>query len=128
MRSKQMWVRCGLLAVVVMSTCVAAAPSPGQFWPGLAGAITSLEATQVYNQVAAPKLDGWAVDWHGRLWLWLSCPTPGAVMRCTGDGSDPQYYSPVCPGVLIVSGKGTLKVRAFQGGMCASDILVITIR
>ena len=127
MRSKQMLVQCGLLAVV-MSTCVSAAPSPGQFWPGMAGAISSLEATQVYPQVATPELYYWAVDWYNWYWLWLSCSTPSATMKYTVDGTDPRYDSPVCYGLLIVSGKGTVKVRAFRGGMAASKILVITIR
>ncbi len=126
MRSKQMWVRCGLLAVVVMSATVSAAPSPGQLWPGLAGGLARLEVTQM-SRVATPELDYWAVDWHGRLWLWLSCPTPGAVMRYTLDGSDPQYYSPICDGLLILTGHGTLKVRAFAEGMYTSKILVIYI-
>jgi len=125
-----MWVGCGLLAVVVMmmmSTCVSAAPSPGQPWPGLANTITSLEATQIYGQVATPHLDCWAIDWRGCVWLWLSCPTPGAVVRYTLDGSDPKYYSPLCDGLLILCGHGTLKVQALAPGLYASNILVITI-
>ena len=115
MSSKQRLVRCGLLAMVLMSTCVSAAPSPGLIWPSLASSLASVEATQVYYKVAPPHLDAWAVDWHRRVWLWLSCATPDAVMRCTGDGSDPTYYSYACDGLLIVTGIGTVKVRSFRG-------------
>ncbi len=126
MRSKQMLVRCGLLAVV-MSASVSAASGPGQFLPSLASAITSMEVTQM-AQVEPPKLDYWAVDWNGRIWLWLSCPTPGAVIRGTVDGSVPQFYSYVCPRPLILTGRGTLKLRAFKNGMLPSKVLTIYIR
>ena len=127
MRSKQMLVRCGLLAVLVMSASVSAAPSPGQLWSGLAGGIASMEVTQV-TQVAPPEIDYWAVDWYGRLWIWLRCPTPGAVIRYTANGSYPQYYSPLYVGPLIITGNGTLKVRAFKDGVYGgSKVLVIKI-
>jgi len=126
MRSKQMLVRCGFLAVVVMSTCVSAAPSPGRLLPGLASGLAGLEVTQVY-QVATPQLDGYTFDWYDCVWLWLWCPTPGAVMRYTVDGTNPQYDSPVYHGLLIVRGTGIVKVRAFKDGMYPSNILVIYI-
>jgi hypothetical protein len=118
-------VRCGILAILLMSVTASAAPGSGQLWPSLASGIASLEATTV--QVAPPELDCWGVDWYGRVWLWLSCPTSGATMRYTVDGSTPQYYSPVCEDLLIVAGTGTLKVRAFKTGMYPSQVLVIRI-
>ncbi|MCU0917313.1 MAG: chitobiase/beta-hexosaminidase C-terminal domain-containing protein [Planctomycetes bacterium] len=128
MRSKQMLVRCGILAVVLMSTgVVAAAPSPAQVWPSLAGGLVSLEVTHGYYECEMPQLTAYGVDWYGRLWLWFSCPTFGSTIRYTGDGSDPQWYSPVCNGVLIVTGTGTLKLRAFANGMWPSHVLTITI-
>ncbi|MEN6423901.1 MAG: chitobiase/beta-hexosaminidase C-terminal domain-containing protein [Phycisphaerales bacterium] len=127
MRSKQMLVRCGLLAVLVMSADVSAAPAPGLLLPGLASGLASLEVTQM-AQVKTPKLDAWAVDWNGRIWLWISCATPGAKIVRTLDGATPQSYSPVCKRPLILTGRGTLKVRAFKTGMLPSNILVIRIR
>ena len=125
MRSKQMWVRCGLLAVMVMSTGVSAAPSPGQLGPGLASAITSLEATQVSDQVARPQLVWVGRDWYGALYLGLWCPTPGATMYYyVVDG---KYWWPVpTNGVLRVTGKGTLYVAAVKDYV-TSDLLIITI-
>ncbi len=127
MRSKQMLVRCGLLAVVVMSTCVSAAPSPGQLWPGLASGLASLEVTQIPQLPTPILITNWAFDWHGRLWLWLSCQIPGAVMRYTLDGSNPKCDSPICDGLLILRGHGTVKVQAFAPGLHASAILEIHI-
>jgi hypothetical protein len=115
-----------LLAVLVMSAGVSAAPSPGQLLPSLASGLASLEVTQM-SQVQTPQLKYWARDWNGNIWLWLSCPTSGATIRRTLDGSTPQFYSPVCKVPLILSGRGTLKVRAFKDGMLASKILVIYI-
>ena len=115
---------------MVMSTCVSAAPGPGQLWPGLASSLASVEATQVYYKVAPPHLDAWAVDWHRRVWLWVSCATPDAVLRYTADRTDPpdpQWYSPVWYNPMIVTGTGVIKVRAFKDWMYPSDILVITI-
>ncbi len=124
MRSKQMWVRCGLLAVVVMSTCVSAAPSPGQLWPGLASGLASLEVTRVYDKVEMPELDRVSVDWYDNLWLWLSCPTPGAELWYTVDG---ERWWLIHSGVLIVTEPVTLYVVAIKDGMCPSDILVIRV-
>lgn len=126
MRSKQTLVRCGLLAVLVMSASASAAPSPGQLWPSLAGDLASLQVTQV-SRVATPELVCWAVDWYGFLWLWVSCPTPGATMHYTLDGSSPTYYSPVCDGLLILAGTGTVKVWALAPNMYPSKLLVLYI-
>jgi len=125
MRSKQMWVRCGLLAVLVMSTGVSAAPSPGQLEPGLTSALASLEVTQVSAKVERPQLLWVGRDWYGVLYLGLWCPTPGATMYYY-DVEGKHWWLVPTNGVLRVTGKGTLYVAAVKDCV-TSDLLIITI-
>jgi hypothetical protein len=45
----------------------AAAPSPAQVWPSLAGGLASLEVTHGYYECEMPQLTAYGVDWYGRL-------------------------------------------------------------
>jgi len=46
--------------------------------------------------------------------LQLSCPTPGAILRYTTDGSEPTASSPVFPAGLIVSNTTLLRAAGFK--------------
>ncbi len=130
MRSKQMWVRCGLLAVVVMSASVSAAPSPGQLWPSMVRGIAGLEVTEI-PQLEKPR---WAYDvtWYGAVVIYLWSPTPGATIRYTTDGTVPSYFVPsdtsrlyVYP--LLILKDTILIARVSAPGWHSSEPLVLLI-
>ncbi|MDM8551628.1 chitobiase/beta-hexosaminidase C-terminal domain-containing protein, partial [Desulfobacterales bacterium HSG2] len=44
----------------------------------------------------------------------LTCPTPGAVIHCTTDGSEPDEDSPICSSPISVSVTMTIRAKAFK--------------
>jgi uncharacterized repeat protein (TIGR02543 family) len=57
----------------------------------------------------------------------ISCPTAGAVIRYTTDGSTPSSLSTVYSGpILVKDGTATIKAKAFKSGMTDSDIAIAT--
>ncbi len=53
----------------------------------------------------------------------VSTTTEGATLHYTVDGSEPMEQSPITPGLLSLSGSGTLKVRAMKEGWVPSEIV-----
>jgi len=53
----------------------------------------------------------------------LECGTDGATIRYTLDGSTPDEQSPVCGGVLNISGNCTLKAYAVKENMYNSNVM-----
>jgi hypothetical protein len=52
----------------------------------------------------------------------VSCPTDGATIRYTTDGSDPTASATIYTGPVLVDQTTTLKAIAFKTGFAASDI------
>ncbi len=50
----------------------------------------------------------------------IYCPTAGAQIRYTTDGSAPSYVSPIYTGVLSLSTSQTIKAKAFKAGYNSS--------
>jgi len=71
----------------------------------------------------------WSPDIHPRgavfnqpVTVSLTCRTPGAEIRCTLDGAEPDPSSPVYTRPFTLAESATVKARAFRQGMRASTV------
>ncbi len=76
------------------------------------------------DQVAAPEL---TEDSENNL-VTISCPTEGADIRYTLDGTEPTEDSQLYTGPIGITATVTIRARAFSDGMIASEISEITAR
>ena len=89
-----------------------------------AGMDPSDEASAVFfdlPQVATPVIapDGGTDD--EPITVTVTCPTDGAAIRYTLDGSEPTETDTLYTGPFDIDAAGTLKARAFKDGMAASE-------
>jgi hypothetical protein len=57
--------------------------------------------------------------------VYISCSTPGAQIRYTLDGSEPNYASTLCnTGYVMVSSNNNIRARAFKAGWNCSPVAV----
>ncbi|HSB19327.1 MAG TPA: OmpA family protein [Anaeromyxobacteraceae bacterium] len=76
---------------------------------------------------AAPAFSPAGGTFTGPQSVSISSATPGAVVRCTTDGSEPSAASPECPGPISVgTGTTTLKAMATSAGAPASPVSTAT--
>lgn len=62
------------------------------------------------------------VPFKGRVEVTVRCAVPGAELRHTTDGSDPDSGSPILGGPLILTTSTLLKVRAYKPGQPPSAV------
>ena len=78
--------------------------------------------------VATPQLDPAGGSYDAIQYVKMDCSTTGASVYYTGDGSDPDETSTLCPpgDSVEVAVTTTLKARAYKDGMNPSDIAEAT--
>jgi alpha-tubulin suppressor-like RCC1 family protein len=62
----------------------------------------------------------------GSFWVKLSCPTSGAKIHYTLDGTTPTEQSSLFKDSILIDTTRTLKARAFAGSLVAGPVLSIT--
>lgn len=85
------------------------------------GAVSSEVVSRQYELKAlVPTLSPLAGRYAGSQTVTMSATTPGAVVRYTVDGSEPDGTSTLYAGSIIVASTQTVKARAFKSGWTAS--------
>ncbi len=74
------------------------------------------------KMVETPVISPAGGEFSDEVEIGVSCSTPGAVVRYTVDGTDPDETSPVFDGSIALKKSFTLKVRAFADGFAPSMI------
>lgn len=132
----------GAPRVIAASEPVGATPAPAVIGGGVS---CHLDDLQVYDvaltesqieilraQPGVPLFPGWEVPLQivppgasaiGEVRVVLSAPHPGAQIRYTTDGSDPDADSTLYPGGLVLTRPTPLRARAFSGNMPVSDVV-----
>jgi hypothetical protein len=70
--------------------------------------------------VATPVIDPAGGTSKGTFTVKIATPTPGAVIRYSVDGSEPNLNSALYAETLVIAGSAVVKARAFHSGMNAS--------
>lgn len=89
-------------------------------------ALQQLSGTSPITQVAAPAFSLPAGTYKGQQKVSLSCTTAGATIRYTINGQEPAETSPVYTEALTISATTTVKAKAFEAGMTASQTVTAT--
>ncbi len=89
-------------------------------WTASATAHASYVITE--GTVLPPVLDPPPGGYGGPQTVALSSGTPGAVVRCTLDGTTPQLSSPSCPGPISIDRTTVVSARAFRLGWAPSPV------
>lgn len=115
----------------------AASASPGQSYVSYNGAswqdATTFDATmnvclkaftRTVPQTATPAFEPDGGTFASPIWVMVVCPTPGAVIRYSTDGNDPdESYPAIASGdSVLVSTSCTLKARAWAPGYQPSAV------
>ncbi|MCC7094367.1 MAG: chitobiase/beta-hexosaminidase C-terminal domain-containing protein [Ignavibacteriaceae bacterium] len=87
---------------------------------GGAFGITNLFTITNQQQVATPVFTPPPGTYPDTVSITASCPTPGATIRYTTNGTEPNSNSPVFPPSLLISTFTTIKAKAFKDGMLPS--------
>ncbi len=83
----------------------------------------TVTATYILNKVEAPVISPTTgTTFDSSLTVNMSCPTEGATIRYTTDGSEPTEESPIYTRFKITA-RTKIKARAFVDGMVASDVV-----
>lgn len=72
--------------------------------------------------VATPGIDPDGGFYQLSKYVYITCPTPGAVIRYTTDNSDPKPTSPEYMGSILVDHRMVLKARAYKDGCLPSAV------
>ncbi|MDB5103670.1 MAG: hypothetical protein JWP91_1359 [Fibrobacteres bacterium] len=91
--------------------------------PGYRNSEVATETFTKMETVATPKAEPPGQIFVDPLQVALTVATPGAVIRYTLNGSDPDGTSPVYSGPLTVSVTTTLKAKAFLADWVASGVM-----
>ncbi|MDO5317342.1 MAG: C10 family peptidase [bacterium] len=75
--------------------------------------------------VAAPTFSPAPGLFHPTVSVTISCPTQGAAIHYTTDGSEPTEESPLYTSPFVLSQTATVKARAFKTGLFASPIVEV---
>jgi hypothetical protein len=75
-----------------------------------------------HGQVAAPVITPPPGTYQSSLSITITCATPGASIRYTTDGSEPNEYSSLYSVPVYVGGSTVIKARAYKQGMDASPV------
>ncbi len=78
--------------------------------------------TKAEHQVATPAL---ALDGEGR--VTMTCPTEGAAIRYTTDGTDPTEASTLYEAPIVLTGNMSFKAKAFKENMFVSRVNTLTV-
>ncbi len=82
--------------------------------------ITSTFIITDLEQVASPQFSPPPGNYPDPVTVTASCSTPGATIRYTTDGTEPNINSPVFPTSLLISTLTTIKAKAYKSGMIES--------
>jgi len=85
-----------------------------------------ISATFTDIKVAAPVIAPVGGTFEGSVSVTISCPTDGAVIYYTTDGSDPTESSTAYTGPFELTATATVKARAYKSGMTPSNIASAT--
>lgn len=100
-------------------------PAPGEWYLLVfaPSAVSHLSAWAIVEGgeagIAPPAFSPPAGTYTGSVRVILTCPTPGAVIRATADGSDPGPASPIVQTVNVTA-TTTLRARAFLGSQSSA--------
>lgn len=75
-----------------------------------------------HGQVAAPVITPPPGTYQSSLSITITCATPGASIRYTTDGSEPNEYSSLYSVPVYVGGSTVIKARAYKQGMDTSPV------
>ena len=88
-------------------------------WEYMMASETALATYEI--KVASPTFDPAGGAYSSAQNIVLSCPTPGATITYTTDGSEPSSSSATYSSPIIVTSSSTIKAKAFISRMTDSD-------
>ena len=102
------------------ATVKARAFKNGMTESGVASAAYSISVS--ISQVAPPVINPGSMSTPNPITVSISCPTNGATIRYTLNGSDPNSSSTAYTGSFTLSSSATVKARGFKNGMTESTV------
>ncbi len=116
----------GPIAITQTTTIKAKAYKQGMTASDIASATYTIVAPPPPQKVATPAFDPSSGTFTDSVNVTISCPTAGASIYYTTDGSDPDESSVLYNGQIAITQTTTIKARAYKQGMIASDIASAT--
>jgi len=95
---------------------LAAVPTPGQ----------ANNSKEVAEKAAAAEFSKSGGFYQQPFTFTLSCPTPGATIRYTRDGSEPDSLSTLCSGPVSIGATTVIRARAFAPGLDPGPVITHT--